>query len=208
MTCDEIRQRCESFLGGLKDTAQVNRLQDEFLIGFASPERLQTIFRPPWFWILSESDGGPSQNLLRCALVLLTTQGPTFVPGWDIAGGVGMLFPDVIELRRLNPLGIPAHVHSKLKTVLLVQRGVSRAYMLNFILRWLPPIQKRVWAPLYWTRGPRRFEHLAQADALSRLSCFFQMHQDSWEVADYFPTDSHGRLTQMPFAQPEALIVG
>ena len=59
-TCAEIRQKCESFLEELKDTATVICLQDEFLTGFASPERLQKIFRPPWIAAHPESDGGPS----------------------------------------------------------------------------------------------------------------------------------------------------
>ena len=105
-----------------------------------------------------------------------------------------MSFPDVVELRRLNKFGIPAPIHSKLKTVLLVKRGVSRDDLVDSIVRWLLPIQQQVWAPLYWTRGPQRFEHNAQADALSRLSSFFQLHQDSWGVSDYYPTAAHGKL--------------
>ena len=41
-----------------------------------------------------------------CQAALWTIQGPPFVPGWDVAGGVGVSFPDVVELRRLNTIGI------------------------------------------------------------------------------------------------------
>ena len=194
MSCDCIRQKCEDFLETLQNTLQGNRLQDEFLIGLANPESLQKIFFSPWLHCPDVSEGGPSQNLLRSALVWLTIEGPTYIPGWEIAGGVGMSFPDVIELRHVNPLGIPKNIHSKLKTVLLVQQGVSRTEMVSSIRRWLLPIQTRVWAPLFWTRGPRRFEHSPQADALSRLTCFFHMHQDSWDVLNYRPWEPHGKL--------------
>ena len=108
MSCDCIRQKCEDFLETLQNTLQGNRLQDEFLIGLANPESLQKIFFSPWLHCPDVSAGGPSQNLLRSALVWLTIEGPTYIPGWEIAGGVGMSFPDVIELRHVNP-----HRHSQ-----------------------------------------------------------------------------------------------